>query len=91
MHIDDVREFDMRQIFDANAKKKATNLSLNSDLLSEVKRLDINLSAIMEKALNEEVCQIKEKLRLEENRLAMDSCNDLVEKSGMFSDAYRTF
>ena len=81
----------MRQIFDANAKKKATNLSLNSDLLSEVKRLDINHSAIMEKALNEEVCQIKEKLCLEENRLAMDSCNDLVEKSGMFSDAYRTF
>ncbi len=81
----------MRQIFDANAKKKATNLSLNSDLLLEAKRLNINLSATMEKALSEEVRQLKEKAWLEENRQAMNSCNDLVEKNGLFSDAHRIF
>ena len=79
----------MRQIFDANAKKKATNLSVNSDLLLEAKRLNINLSATMEKALSEEVRQLKEKCWMEENREAMESCNNLVEKNGMFSDAYR--
>ncbi|MDP5036990.1 MAG: type II toxin-antitoxin system CcdA family antitoxin [Alishewanella sp.] len=33
----------------AKAPKKATNLCLNSELLTEAKRLDINLSATMEK------------------------------------------
>ena len=81
----------MRQVFDTSAKKKATNLSLNSDLLAEAKRLQINLSATMEKALAEEVRLRKEKQWLEENRQAIESCNELVEKSGMFSDAYRVF
>jgi antitoxin CcdA len=81
----------MRQIFDASAKKNPTNLSLNSDLLAEAKRLHINLSATMEKALGEEVRQLKEMQWLEENRQAIESCNELVEKNGMFSDAYRAF
>jgi len=79
----------MRQLFDTTAKKKATNLSLNSDLLAEAKRLQVNLSATMEKALAEEVRQLKEKQWLKENRQAIESCNELVEKNGMFSDAYR--
>lgn len=81
----------MRQLFDVNAKKKATNLSLNSDLLVEAKRLHINLSSTMEKALSEEVRQLKEKQWLEENEQAIKSCNELVETNGMFSDAYRVF
>jgi len=81
----------MHLVFDTSAKKKATNLSLNSDLLTEAKRLQINLSATMEKALVEEVRQLKKKQWLEENRQAIESCNELVEKSGMFSDAYRVF
>ena len=79
----------MRQAFDTTAKKKATNLSLNSDLLAEAKRLQVNLSATMEKALAEEVRQLKEKQWLKENRQAIESCNELVEKNGMFSNAYR--
>jgi len=81
----------MRQIFDVSAKKKPANLSLNSDLLAEAKRLHINLSATMEKALSEEVRQLKEKQWLEENKQAIESCNELVEANGMFSDAYRVF
>ncbi|MFQ5518923.1 MAG: type II toxin-antitoxin system CcdA family antitoxin [Mariprofundus sp.] len=81
----------MRQPFDTSAKKKAANLSLNSDLLAEAKRLQINLSATMEKALSEEVRQRKEKQWLEENQQAITSCNQLVEKNGLFSDAYRAF
>jgi post-segregation antitoxin (ccd killing protein) len=41
--------------FSAQAPKKATKLSLNSELLAEAKRLNINLSATMEKALEKEV------------------------------------
>ncbi|WP_336918100.1 type II toxin-antitoxin system CcdA family antitoxin, partial [Vibrio cholerae] len=39
----------MRTTFSTQAPKKATNLSLNSELLAEAKRLNINLSATMEK------------------------------------------
>ncbi len=81
----------MRQVSATRAKKKATNLSLNSDLLAEAKRFKINLSATMEKALTEEVRQMKEQQWLKNNRSALESCNQLVEKNGMFSDAYRTF
>ncbi|ENR6547735.1 type II toxin-antitoxin system CcdA family antitoxin, partial [Vibrio cholerae] len=45
----------MRTTFSTQAPKKATNLSLNSELLAEAKRLNINLSATMEKALEKEV------------------------------------
>ena len=41
-----------RHYFDCRVKP--TNLSLNSDLLAEAKRLNINLSATLEKALIEE-------------------------------------
>jgi len=81
----------MGHVFVTGAKKQATNLSLNSDLLAEAKRLKINLSATMEKALAEEVRQMKAKQWLQENRSALESCNELVEKNGMFSDAYRSF
>ena len=40
----------MKTSFNAQAPKKPTNLSLNSDLLAEAKRLNINLSATLEKA-----------------------------------------
>ncbi|TYA70844.1 plasmid maintenance protein CcdB, partial [Vibrio cholerae] len=35
----------MRTTFSTQAPEKATNLSLNSELLAEAKRLNINLSA----------------------------------------------
>ncbi|EPB3091708.1 type II toxin-antitoxin system CcdA family antitoxin, partial [Vibrio vulnificus] len=47
----------MRNAYSTQAPKKATNLSLNSELLAEAKRLNINLSATMEKALEKEVSQ----------------------------------
>lgn len=34
--------------YDPDAPKKATNLSINSDLLAKVRKLDINLSAYNE-------------------------------------------
>ncbi len=52
----------MRNAFSAQAPKKATNLSLNSELLAEAKRLNINLSATMEKALIQEVHERKKAL-----------------------------
>jgi len=71
--------------------KKATNLSLSSDLLAEAKRLNINLSATMEKALKQEVSERLSEEWLENNSEAVNACNKLTESFGLFSDAYRKF
>jgi antitoxin CcdA len=81
----------MRHTYSTNAPKKAANLSLNSELLSEAKRLNINLSATMEKALEKEVRQQLKVEWLEQNAEAIEACNELTEKHGLFSDSYRVF
>ncbi|HBC3478337.1 TPA: type II toxin-antitoxin system CcdA family antitoxin [Vibrio cholerae] len=81
----------MRTTFSTQAPKKATNLSLNSELLAEAKRLNINLSATMEKALEKEVSSRLQAEWLEKNAEAIEACNELTEKHGLFSDSYRVF
>lgn len=71
--------------------KKATNLSLNNELLAEAKRLHINLSATMEKALEKEVKQRLKAEWLEQNAEPLDACNQLTENHGLFSDSFRVF
>ena len=41
----------MQPFYDLHAPKKATNLSINSDLLTKAKNLDIDLSVTLEQAL----------------------------------------
>ncbi len=81
----------MRNTYSTQAPKKATNLSLNSELLAEAKRLNINLSATMEKALEKEVSQRLKAEWLEQNADAISACNELTETHGLFSDSYRVF
>lgn len=81
----------MRNGYSNQVLKKATNLSLNSELLAEAKRLNINLSATMEKALENEVKHRLKAEWLEQNAQALNACNELVEKQGLFSDPYRVF
>ena len=81
----------MSQIFDVNACKKATNLSINSDLLSKARKLNINLSATLEHALEAELRQAERGNWLKNNENAISVLNELAEKNGLFSDAYRKF
>ncbi|MDV5037148.1 type II toxin-antitoxin system CcdA family antitoxin [Vibrio diabolicus] len=81
----------MRNAFNTQAPKKAVNLSLNGELLAEAKRLKINLSATMEKALEKEVSQRLKAEWQEQNAEAINACNELTEKHGLFSDSYRVF
>ena len=81
----------MLQLFDKNAAKKATNLSINSDLLSKAKKLEINLSAALEQALEKELRAAERENWLKNNQKAIKSLNDLAEKNGLFSDHYRDF
>ena len=81
----------MQPVYNPQAPKKATNLSINADLLSKARELDINLSATLERAL---AAALKSKQReqwLAENKDSMEAYNAHVEKHGVFSDGLRSF
>lgn len=79
----------MQQIYDKNAPKKATNLSVNSDLLKKARELKINLSATLEQALALRVKSTAREAWLKDNKKAIEALNDLTEKNGLFSDSFR--
>ncbi len=79
----------MHQIYNHNAPKKPTNLTVNSDLLTKARDLKINLSATLETALEKQVRDSARENWLKENKKAIDSLNELAENKGLFSDSYR--
>jgi len=81
----------MQVLYDFNAPKKATNLSLNSDLLKKTRALNINLSATLEQALKDKLKTIESKKWVKENKKAIKTYNDFVGVNGCFSDEYRGF
>lgn len=81
----------MQDLFDRNAPKKATNLSINSDLLAKTRALNINLSATLEKALNKELAKAEAAKWVKDNRAAINAYNTVVEKHGCFGDEFREF
>jgi antitoxin CcdA len=81
----------MNQIFDTQASKKPTNVSINSDLLMKAKALRINLSATLESALIELVNVQQRELWKLENKTAIEAYNQLVDENGVFGDELRRF
>ncbi len=80
----------MTQLYNHSATKKATNLSINSDLLAKAKRLKLNLSATLEIALVDEVRKTEYAQWLKKNKKAINASNKLAEEKGLFADSYRT-
>ncbi|MBJ6750930.1 type II toxin-antitoxin system CcdA family antitoxin [Geomonas anaerohicana] len=78
-------------LFDPDAPKKSTNLSINSDLLRQAKERRINLSKTLEarlaEMLREDYCQNWN----EENKDAIDDYNRRVTTHGTFGDGRRRF
>ncbi len=81
----------MSLVYNINAPKKPTNLTVNTDLLNQAKNLNLNISSILEAALSDVVKQKKKEKWLEENSDAIKIYNDQVSKYGLFSDDLRTF
>jgi len=81
----------MSALYNFDAPKKATNLSVNSDLLQKTRKLNINLSATLEQALNEKLKLIESDKWKNENKHAISVYNKFVEENGCFSDEYREF
>lgn len=81
----------MEPLFDSEAPKKPTNLSVNSDLLIKCKAMNINLSATLEQALTEKLAKSKSEKWVDENKNAIRAYNEFVEEHGCFGDEYRAF
>ena len=78
-------------LYDPNALKKSTNLSINSELLRRAKNHCINLSKALEQRLVEMLLEEERRKRREENRDAIEAYNRSIEAGGVFSDGLRRF
>lgn len=81
----------MSIFYDQTAPKRATSVTVNSDLLSQAKALGINISGTLEARLAEVVAEARKARWLEENAEAIESYNERVERDGVFSDGLRRF
>ena len=72
-------------------RRTATNVSVRQDVISEARELGLNLSRVVEHALQEAIREERRRRWIEENREAIDRYNTRVADSGVFSDAWRKF
>lgn len=73
----------MRMATRAPKQRRATNVSLRSDLIEAARELEINISQACEKGLEEQVRKSRAEAWAEENREAIESSNAWVEKHGL--------
>jgi antitoxin CcdA len=73
------------------SQKKAVNVSINRELLKRARSADLNLSSILETALEQRLRQQARERWLTENRAGIEAYNEQVERDGVFSDELRAF
>jgi antitoxin CcdA len=75
----------------ASHLRKATNVSIRTDLLDAARELKINLSREFENHLEDVVKRNLAEQWLKENREAIEAYNRHIERDGLWSDGLRTF
>jgi antitoxin CcdA len=68
------------------ARKRAVNLFVDTELLDEARRMNINISETLEQRLSGLVRAERERRWLEENREAIAQYNRRVAEHGLLSD-----
>jgi antitoxin CcdA len=81
----------MRMAARGPKQRRATNVSLPSDLIDQARRLNINISQACERGLEETVRKSRADAWVEENRGAIDYWNAWVEEHGLPLAKYRQF
>lgn len=71
--------------------KKAVNLSIDAELLAKAKAARLNLSALLEEALSEQVRAEEERRWRQVNKAAIDAANGFAEEHGIFGEDFRSF
>jgi antitoxin CcdA len=74
-----------------SAARRATNLSLDTELLSEARKLEINISRAAETGIASAVQAERERRWLEENAEAIRAENEDIAKHGLPLSKYRQF
>lgn len=71
--------------------RKAVNVSISNDLITESRRYGINFSSALEEKLLEILLKKREQSWRDENEQAINSYNERIEKFGEFSKKLRRF
>ncbi|WP_145631642.1 type II toxin-antitoxin system CcdA family antitoxin [Neorhizobium alkalisoli] len=74
-----------------NTTRKAVNLSLDSGLIAEARKLGVNLSRAATEGIAAAVKAENERRWLEENSEAIEACNRYIAKHGLPLAKYRQF
>lgn len=83
--------YTMTMVYNKEAKKKNTNLSINSDLLQKAKDNNINLSSTLEKTLENQLRDKEIQKWQDSNKDAIESYNLAIEKRGLFGKNFGRF
>ncbi len=75
----------------AHSPRKATNLSLDANLIQDARDLGVNLSRAAEEGVRKAVAEEKGKRWLDENRAAIESSNAYVRENDLPLARYRQF
>lgn len=75
----------------AENARRATNVSINAQLLAEARTLEVNISRAAEQGLARAIAERRAALWLEENQSALESSNAYVEQHGLPLARYRSF
>ena len=75
----------------AKTGKKPVNVSIDANLVAEARKLNINLSQTLEKAVISELREAQREKWLRDNRRAVQAHNQRVEEHGVFSEGVRGF
>jgi antitoxin CcdA len=81
----------MTMLYDKSAKKKPTNLTINSELLKKAKEYNLNLSNCLEQVLEKQIKNIEKEQWEKENKEAIDNYNSRIKQYGLFSNGLRSF
>jgi antitoxin CcdA len=73
------------------ARKAATNLSLRVELVQRAKALGLNLSEVVDSALERAIREAEQARWLAENEAAIEYYNSVIEKHGLFGEEFRKF
>jgi antitoxin CcdA len=80
-----------RAMTSSQRAKKAVNVSISAEVLEAARNHDINLSATLEAALENQLRQRRRDEWLAANGDSIEAYNRDIEKHGAFGDSLRTF
>jgi len=75
----------------SGAARKATNVTVDADVLKQARALGINLSAVLEARLVELIRGAQCERWRAENKRAVEDFNERIARDGAFGDSFRRF